>query len=62
MKHLHFDVEPNGFYGAYWAFPAAGNYPKEYRQARIDIEKRMCLCVAEWKGGCTVWNKPFTAS
>ncbi len=19
MKHLHFDVELNGFYGAYWA-------------------------------------------
>ena len=18
MKHLHFDVEPSGFYGAYW--------------------------------------------
>ena len=25
MKHLHFDVETAGFYGAYWAFPAAGN-------------------------------------
>ena len=19
MKHIHFDVEPDGFYGAYWA-------------------------------------------
>ena len=50
MKHLHFDVEPDGFCGAYWAFPAAGKYPKECRETRKDIEKRMCLCLAEWKG------------
>ena len=50
MKHLHFDVETDDFYGAYWAFPAAGKYPKECRETRIDIEKRMCLCLAKWKG------------
>ena len=50
MKHLHFDVETDDFYGAYWAFPAAGKYLKECRQTRIDIEKRMCRVLTEWKG------------
>ena len=50
MKHLHFDVEPDGFSGAYWAFTAARKYPKECRQTRIDIEKRMNRTLAEWKG------------
>ena len=36
--------------GANWAFPAARKYPKECRQTRIDIEKRMCRVLAEWKG------------
>lgn len=50
MKHLHFDVETAGFYGVYWAFPAAGKYLKECRQNRIGIEKRMCRVVSEYKG------------
>ena len=25
MKHLHFDVEPDGFYGAYWSCPAGAS-------------------------------------
>ena len=32
------------------AFQAAKKYPKECRQTRIDIEKRMCRVLAEWKG------------
>ena len=32
------------------AFQAAKKYPKECRQTRIDIEKRMCRTLAEWKG------------
>ena len=24
MKHLHFNVEPDGFYGAYWACDGGG--------------------------------------
>ena len=32
------------------AFQAAKKYPKECRQPRIDIEKRMCRVLAEWKG------------
>ena len=31
------------------AFQAAKKYPKECRQTRIDIEKRMCRTLAEWK-------------
>lgn len=31
------------------AFQAAKKYPKECRQTRIDIEKRMCRILAEWK-------------
>ena len=50
MKPTSFDVESNGFYGAYWAFPAAGKYPKECRWARIDIEKWLYQVLAEWKG------------
>ena len=38
MKHLHFDVELNGFYGAYWACAGGsdcaviamiGDYPED---------------------------------
>ena len=108
MKHLYFDVETSGLYGAYWpctggsdcaviamigddpedrlarsaakwlcahgthfafpegmlkimlpvgsglfvklAFQAAKKYPKECRQTRKDIEKRMNRTLAEWKG------------
>lgn len=50
MKHLSFDFETDGFCGAYWAFPAAGNYPKECRQNRIDIGERMCQVLSEYKG------------
>ena len=32
------------------AFQAAKKYPKECRQTRIDIEKRMNRTLAEWKG------------
>ena len=32
------------------AFQAAKKYPKECRRTRIDIEKRMCRTLAEWKG------------
>ena len=32
------------------AFQAAKKYPKECRQTRIDIEKRMCRTLADWKG------------
>ena len=32
-----------------WAFPAAGKYPKECRETRKDIEKRMCRILTEWK-------------
>ena len=50
MKQLHFDVETNGFYGAYLASAAARKYPKEYRETRVDIEKRMCRVLSEWEG------------
>ena len=50
MKHLHFDVETDGFCGAYWASPAAEKYLNECRRTRIDIEKRICRVTAEWKG------------
>ena len=50
MKHTGFDVESNGFYGAYWAFPAAGKYPKECRQNRVGIEKQMCRVLSAYKG------------
>lgn len=33
-----------------FAFQAAKKNPKECRQTRIDIEKRMCRVLAEWKG------------
>ena len=33
-----------------WAFHAARKYPKECRETRKDIEKRMCRVLAEWKG------------
>ena len=33
-----------------FAFQAAKKYPKECRQTRIDIEKRMCRVLAEQKG------------
>ena len=32
------------------AFQAAKKYSQECRQTRIDIEKRMCRVLAEWKG------------
>ena len=33
-----------------WAFPAARKYPKECRETRLDVEKRVCRVLAEWKG------------
>ena len=33
-----------------WAFPAAGKYPKECRETRKGIKKRMGPVLAEWKG------------
>ena len=33
-----------------WAFHAARKYPKECRETRKDIEKRMSRVLAEWKG------------
>ena len=42
MKHIHLFVK--------WTFPAARKYPEECREARKDIEKRMCRVPTEWKG------------
>jgi len=33
-----------------WAFPAARKYPKECRETRLDVERRVCRALAEWKG------------
>ena len=39
MKHMHFYVESDGFYGAYWACKAA----------RIDIDRRMTRVICDWR-------------
>lgn len=61
MKHIHFDVDSDGFYGAYWeckngsallvklAFSAAKKYPKECKTARIDIDRRMTRVICDWR-------------
>ena len=33
-----------------WAFPAARKYPKECRETRLDVERRVCRALTEWKG------------
>lgn len=33
-----------------WAFPAARKYPKECRETRLDVERRVCRTLTEWKG------------
>ena len=35
MKHIHFDVESDGFYGAYWA--------------HMDIDRRMNRVICDWR-------------
>ena len=61
MQHIHFDVESDGLYGAYWkckngsalfvkqAFSAAKKYPKECKAARIDIDRRMTRVICDWR-------------
>ena len=61
MKHTHFDVESDGFYGAYWkckngsalfvnlAFSAAKKYPKECKAACIDIDRHMTRVICDWR-------------
>lgn len=61
MKHIHLDVESDGFYGAYWAckdgsalfvklaFSAAKKYPRECKTARIDIDRRMTRVICDWR-------------
>ena len=39
----------SGLFGK-WAFHAGRKYPKECRETRKDIEKRMSRVLAEWKG------------
>lgn len=33
-----------------WAFPAARKYPRECRETRLDVERRVCRALTEWKG------------
>ena len=39
MQKKHFEVETDGFYGAYW----------KCQRARLDIDQRVRNAVAEWK-------------
>ena len=66
MKHIHFDVETDGFYGAYWKNKKETNcaiiamlgddaedymakeFPKECKETRNDIDKRLSKAIKEW--------------
>ena len=48
MKHLHFDVEPNGFYGAYWACEGANC--AVIAMIGDDPEDRLARSAAKWLG------------
>ena len=58
MKHIHFDAESDGFYGAYWeckggsgcaVIAMLGDDPKECKAARIDIDRRMTRVICDWR-------------
>ena len=47
MKHLHFDVEPDGFYGAYWPCPAGASCAI-IAMLGDDPEDYMACSAAKW--------------
>lgn len=53
MKHLHFDVELNGFYGAYWAC-AGGSDCAVITIIGDDPEDRLARSAVKWLCGCGV--------
>ena len=53
MKHLHFDVELNGFYGAYWAC-AGGSDCAVITMIGDDPEDRLARSAVKWLCGCGV--------
>ena len=50
MKHLHFDVELNGFYGAYWAC-ADGSDCAVITMIGDDPEDRLARSAVKWLCG-----------
>ena len=50
MKHLHFDVETDGFYGAYWAC-AGGSSCAVIAMIGDDPEDRLARSAAKWLCG-----------
>ena len=50
MKHLHFDVETDGFYGAYWAC-AGGSSCAVIAMIGDDPEDRLARSTAKWLCG-----------
>ena len=53
MKHLHFDVELNGFYGAYWAC-VGGSDCAVITMIGDDPEDRLARSAVKWLCGCGV--------
>ena len=67
MKHIHFEVKTDGFYGAYWKNKKETNsaiiamlgddaedymakeFPKECKQTRVDIDRRVVEVIKEWR-------------
>ena len=67
MKHIHFGLKTDGFYGAYWKNKKETNsaiiamlgddaedymakeFPKECKQTRVDIDRRVVEVIKEWK-------------
>lgn len=65
MKHIHFEVKTDGFYGAYWKNKKETNsaiiamlgddaedymakeFPKECKETRNDIDKRLSKAIKE---------------
>ena len=53
MKHLHFDVETAGFYGAYWAC-TSGSDCAVIAMIGDDPEDRLARSAVKWLCGCGV--------
>lgn len=67
MKHIHFEVKTDGFYGVYWKCKTpvditiiamlgndpegymAKEFPKECKQTRVDIDRRVVEVIKDWK-------------
>lgn len=53
MKHIHFDVESDGFYGAYWAC-TSGSDCAVIAMIGDDSEDRLARSAVKWLCGCGV--------